>query len=198
MPERSNYQKNIIRNYYENRENIALQRAQEILTELYLSDGKKRQRYWKNLETHLLKLGTKQETIDHLIEQDDPQIAAQIIETACQIRLSKMHLNQQQADVVKSNLKTLQIICFSLISGILIALILLCVVIDWKKLTTALEMLPMIGIGIGFLCIVQAFVIPGIVASTSANSIESDSDDDRLKKIDQYISNQDDHWLRPA
>lgn len=80
MTERSKYQKNIIRNYYENRENIALQRAQEILTELYLSEGKKRQRYWKNLETHLLKLGTKQETIDHLIEQDDPQIAAQIIE----------------------------------------------------------------------------------------------------------------------
>ncbi len=80
MAERSNYQKNIIRNYYDNRENIALQRAQEILTELYLSDGKKRQRYWKNLETHLLKLGTKQATIDHLIEQDDPQLAAQMIE----------------------------------------------------------------------------------------------------------------------
>ena len=80
MTERSKYQKNIIRNYYDNRENIALQRAQEILTELYLSEGKKRQRYWKNLETHLLKLGTKQETIDHLIDQDDPQIAAQIID----------------------------------------------------------------------------------------------------------------------
>lgn len=80
MPERSKFQKNIIKSYYDNRENIALQRAQEIVTELYLSDGKKRQRYWKNLETHLLKLGTKQATIDHLIEQDDPQVAAQIIE----------------------------------------------------------------------------------------------------------------------
>ncbi len=80
MPERSKFQKNIIKNYYENRENIALQRAQEIVTELYLSEGKKRQQHWKNLETHLLKLGTKQETIDHLIQQDDPQIAAQMIE----------------------------------------------------------------------------------------------------------------------
>ncbi len=80
MTERSKFQKNIIRNYYDNRDNIALQRAQEIISELYLSDGKKRQRYWKNLETHLLKLGTKQATIDHLIEQDDPQLAARLVE----------------------------------------------------------------------------------------------------------------------
>ncbi len=80
MTERSKFQKNIIRNYYDNRENIALQRAQELVSELYLSEGKKRERYWKNLETHLLKLGTKQATIDHLIQQDDPQKAAQIVE----------------------------------------------------------------------------------------------------------------------
>lgn len=80
MPERSNFQNKVIRNYYDNRENIALQRAQEIITELYLSEGKKRQRYWKNLETHLLKLDVKQETIDHLIEQDDPQKAATMLE----------------------------------------------------------------------------------------------------------------------
>lgn len=80
MAERTNYQKNIIRNYYENRENIALQRAQEIVTELYLSEGKQRQKYWKQLKTHLSKLGTKQEVIDSLIQQDDPQKAALIIE----------------------------------------------------------------------------------------------------------------------
>ena len=44
MAERSKYQQNIIRNYYDNRENISLQRAQEIVTELYLSEGKKRQK----------------------------------------------------------------------------------------------------------------------------------------------------------
>lgn len=80
MTERSKYQQKIIKNYYENRENIALQRAQEIVTELYLSEGKKRQKYWKSLGTHLLKLGTKQEVIDSLIQRDDPQMAAQIVE----------------------------------------------------------------------------------------------------------------------
>ena len=79
MPERSKYQQNIIRNYYENRENISLQKAQEIVTELYLSEGKKRQQHWKRLGNHLLKLDVKQQTVDHLIAQDDPQLAAQLV-----------------------------------------------------------------------------------------------------------------------
>lgn len=80
MAERSKYQQNIIKNYYENRENIALQRCQELVTELYLSEGKKRQKYWKSLENHLLKLDVKQPTIDHLIQQDDPQLVATLLE----------------------------------------------------------------------------------------------------------------------
>lgn len=79
MAERTKYQQNIIRNYYDNRENISLQRAQEIVTELYLSEGKKRQKYWQSLGNHLLKLDVKQQTIDHLIVQDDPQLAAKLI-----------------------------------------------------------------------------------------------------------------------
>ena len=79
MTERTKYQQNIIKNYYENRETISLQRAQEIVTELYLSEGKKRAKYWKSLEGHLLKLEVKQTVIDNLIKQDDPQLAAQLI-----------------------------------------------------------------------------------------------------------------------
>ena len=79
MAERSKYQQNIIRNYYDNRENISLQRAQEIVTELYLSEGKKREKYWKSLEGHLLKLDVKQQTIDHLIAQNDPMQVAKLV-----------------------------------------------------------------------------------------------------------------------
>ena len=80
MTERSKYQQNIIKNYYENRENISLQRAQELITELYLSEGKKRAKYWKSLALHLAKLDVKQQAIDHLVEQDDAQLAAQMVE----------------------------------------------------------------------------------------------------------------------
>ncbi len=79
MTERTKYQKNIIRNYYDNRENISLQRAQEIITDLYLSEGKKRQKHWESLANYLQKLGVKQEAIDRLVKQDDPQAAAQLV-----------------------------------------------------------------------------------------------------------------------
>ena len=79
MTERTKYQKNIIRNYYDNRENISLQRAQEIITDLYLSEGKKRQKHWESLANYLLKLGVKQEIVDRLVTQDDPQAAAQLV-----------------------------------------------------------------------------------------------------------------------
>ncbi len=80
MVERSKHQQKIIRNYYENRDSIALQRAQELVTELYLSEGKKRERYWASLSGHLEKLGVKPATIEHLIKQDDPQLVAQLVQ----------------------------------------------------------------------------------------------------------------------
>jgi len=80
MTERTRYQQNLIRNYYENRDAIALQRAQELITELYLSEGKKRQKYWESLAGHSQKLGVKDDVIAHLRKQDDPQLVAQIIQ----------------------------------------------------------------------------------------------------------------------
>lgn len=80
VAEHSKYQQNIIKNYYENRGNIALQRCQELVTELYLSEGKKREKNWERIESHLLKLEVKQQTIDHLKSQDDPQLVAKLVE----------------------------------------------------------------------------------------------------------------------
>jgi hypothetical protein len=80
VTERSKYQQNIIKNYYENRENIALQRVQELVTELYLSEGKKRETQWDRLEKHLLKLDVKQPTIDSLRKKDDPLLVAKLAE----------------------------------------------------------------------------------------------------------------------
>ncbi len=79
MAERSKHQQKIIKNYYNNREAIALQRVQELITELYLSEGKKRQQHWKSMATHLAKLGVKQATIDHLVKQDKPELVANLL-----------------------------------------------------------------------------------------------------------------------
>ncbi len=79
MAERTRYQERAIKNFYENRESIALQRAQELVTELYLSEGKKRDKHWKNLAIHLQKLGVAPETIDHLVAQNRPELVATLL-----------------------------------------------------------------------------------------------------------------------
>ena len=79
MSNYSKHQQKIIKNYYENRETISLQKVQELVTELYLAEGKKRQKYWKSLAGHLEKLGVKQAHIDHLIEQDNPELVANLV-----------------------------------------------------------------------------------------------------------------------
>ncbi len=79
MTQRSKYQQNVIRNYYENRDAISLQRAQELVTELYLSTGKARKKHWEHLRGHLVKLGVAEKTIDHLVCQDDPELVATLI-----------------------------------------------------------------------------------------------------------------------
>ena len=45
MAEYSKFQQRAIKNFYDNREAIALQRAQELVTELYLTEGKKREKH---------------------------------------------------------------------------------------------------------------------------------------------------------
>ena len=80
MPERSNYQQKIIKNYYQNREAISLQRVQELVTELYLAEGKKRARLWDSLPAHLEKLGIKKSEIDHVVAQEKPELVAKLVE----------------------------------------------------------------------------------------------------------------------
>lgn len=76
----SPHQQKVIRNYYQNREAISFQKVQEQITELYLAEGKKRQRYWKNIAGHLGKLGVPKAQIEHLVSQDNPELVARAVE----------------------------------------------------------------------------------------------------------------------
>ena len=78
MAERSKFQQKVIKNYYDNRDAIAIQRVQELVTELYLTEGKKRERHWKTLSTHLKALGVSDQQIQHLQEQDNPELVANL------------------------------------------------------------------------------------------------------------------------
>ncbi len=80
MAERTKFQENVIRRYYENRDAIALQRLSELVTELYLAEGKARERKWKNVIGALEKLKIPQSRIDHLTKQDNPALVAKLVE----------------------------------------------------------------------------------------------------------------------
>lgn len=79
MPNHSRYQEKVIRNYYQNRDEIAIQRLQELVTELYLAEGKARERYWKNIVTHLEALKVKPAVIEHLRQRDDAETVANFL-----------------------------------------------------------------------------------------------------------------------
>ena len=80
MAEYSKHQQKIIKNYYENREAISLQRLSELVTELYLAEGKARERQWKNVIGALEKLKVPQSRIEHLQKQDNPALVAKLVE----------------------------------------------------------------------------------------------------------------------
>ncbi|MBC8352530.1 MAG: hypothetical protein H8E66_11110 [Planctomycetes bacterium] len=84
MAERSKFQQKAIKNFYDNREGIALQRAQELVTELYLTEGKTRAKHWKTLATHLQSLGVKPPQIEYLQEQDSPELVAKLVQELMQ------------------------------------------------------------------------------------------------------------------
>ena len=73
------HQQKIIKRFYENRDSIALQRAQELVTELYLTEGKKREKVWVTLAKNLELAGVPVDHIAHLREQDNPELVANLL-----------------------------------------------------------------------------------------------------------------------
>ena len=73
----SKYQQSIVRNYYANLDTALLQRLGEQVTDLYLSEGKKRERLWKTVCSSLEKLGVSTSRVERIRENDDAkQLAA--------------------------------------------------------------------------------------------------------------------------
>lgn len=73
------HQQGIIKRYYSNQDGIQLQRLAEQVTELYLAEGKKRERTWQSVVLAMQKLGVPQSRIDHLVAQNDPQLVAKLV-----------------------------------------------------------------------------------------------------------------------
>jgi hypothetical protein len=73
------HQHKIIKRYYDNQDTIQRQKLAELVTELYLATGKKLKRTWEQAAAAMQKLGVPQARIDHLIQQADPALIAQVV-----------------------------------------------------------------------------------------------------------------------
>ncbi len=73
------YQQKIIKRYYDNQDTLQRQRLAELVSELYLSEGKKRQKVWSAAAAAMEKLGVPRSRIDHLLKQDNPALVAQVV-----------------------------------------------------------------------------------------------------------------------
>jgi hypothetical protein len=79
MQQRSSYQNRVIRNYYENRDTIMLQRLGELVTDLFLAEGKAKVRLWKRVAEVLEKLKVPKTQIQHLVRSDNPTLVANVL-----------------------------------------------------------------------------------------------------------------------
>jgi hypothetical protein len=74
----SKHQQDIIRNYYENRDTIALQKVSELVTELYLAEtDAKRARLWERVEKCMGQLKVAPAIAAHIMQKKDVKVLAE-------------------------------------------------------------------------------------------------------------------------
>ena len=79
MAKRSPYQDRIIRNYYQNQDQILLQRLGDLVTDLYLAEGESRVRLWKRAGETLAKLKIPNSQVQHVVQSDNPSLLAELL-----------------------------------------------------------------------------------------------------------------------
>ena len=78
--ERTAYQDKIIKRYYDNRDEIMRQKLGEMVTDLYLAEGKKRAQLWKRISAALEHLKVPGAQIEALAANDNPAQLAGFLE----------------------------------------------------------------------------------------------------------------------
>ena len=79
MANHSPYQQKIIKRYYNNYDSIQSQKLAEMVTEIYLAEGKKLDRLWLRVGEMLTKLEFPASRVAHLLEKRDPALLAGVM-----------------------------------------------------------------------------------------------------------------------
>lgn len=76
----SPFQQKLIKRFYDNREDIDNTRLSDLVAELYLADGKKRERLWKQAGEVMERLGVPESRLAHVMKSADPALVAEVVE----------------------------------------------------------------------------------------------------------------------
>ncbi|MDB5311675.1 MAG: hypothetical protein JWO38_5877 [Gemmataceae bacterium] len=79
MDDYTKHQQKIIKRYYQNIDQISLQRLSELVADLYLAEGKKQEKLWQSTAACMQKLGVPQARIDHILAQKKPELVAGLV-----------------------------------------------------------------------------------------------------------------------
>jgi hypothetical protein len=72
-------QQKIIKRYYDNLGTISLDRLAELVGELYLAEGKKKERAWQSVQKAMEHLKVPASRIEHLMKQKNPLLVAELV-----------------------------------------------------------------------------------------------------------------------
>ncbi len=80
MADHSPYQQKLIKRFYNNRPQIDRQRLAELVTNLYLTTGKKKQQsMWEQAAETMKRLGVPPSRIEHVLGTGDPAQLAEVV-----------------------------------------------------------------------------------------------------------------------
>jgi ATP/maltotriose-dependent transcriptional regulator MalT len=79
MDDYTKHQQGIIKRYYQNLDQITWQKLSDLVGDLYLAEGKKRDKLWQSAANYIEKLGVAKDRIDHILAKKDPAMLARLV-----------------------------------------------------------------------------------------------------------------------
>lgn len=80
MSEYTKYQQKVIQRFYDNRDQQDEQKLAELVTNLYLAEGKKRAKLWEQARTYMERIKVPAGRIEHIMKSADPAILAAVVQ----------------------------------------------------------------------------------------------------------------------
>jgi hypothetical protein len=79
MEDYTRHQQGIIKRYYQNFDQITWQKLSDLVGDLFLAEGKKRDKLWQSAQTYMEKLEIPKDRIAHILAKKDPQLLAGLV-----------------------------------------------------------------------------------------------------------------------